>query len=408
MERLDSYDAKQHHSVVRDLIFTVDKEDKIIKFNEECEKISGFLRDDVLNKSFLDVLIPNEYDSQWKNILFFVRKNKLIDDFNLPIINRSGKNIMVSWSSFPIKDFGGKVEDIGFVGNIIKEKKEKVIKSSYKSNLDIENAEYFNEFEKVLKDFEKEKKQLEKKNLLLQKKLERKKEKNTNEKQIDPIGKSLYQVSDFFGGRKKKKEMHALFNELDQREKHLNNLEAKLEKDKQKITEQKKDLIKWRKKLEKLESEVESRIKWVENKEKAIESYIATNINENSTKSKLNDRLVEEYKYGTINNIDDCAAVVQRGIFKEVNSTLAELLGYNVSEIVEKSIFDFIIPEGFSGIEEYYLERLKGEDVFRYDTMLLTKDNVKISIEVNTKPIIFNGEKAEIAVFKKLKIHQTE
>ncbi len=405
MERIDNYNAKEHHSDTKDLIFTIDKEDKIIKFNEECEKISGFLKYDVLNKSFLDVLIPNEYNSQWKNILFFVRKNKLIDDFNLPIVDRSGKHIMISWSSFPVKDFGGKIGDIGFVGNIIQVKKENVIKSNYKSNIEGDKGDYFNEFEKVLKNFEKEKIQLEKKNLLLQKKLERKKGKNTDEKQIDPISKSLYQVSDFFGGRKKKEEMHAMFHELDQREKHLNKLEVKLEKDKQKITEQKKDLIKWRKKLEKLESEVESRIKWVENKEKAIESYIATNINEDSSKSKLNNQSIEEYKYGTINNIDGCAAVVQRGIFKEVNSALAELLGYKINEIVEKSIFDFIIPEGFSGIEKYYFERLKGENVSYYDTMLLTKDNVRLSIEVNTKPIILNGEKAEIAVFKKLKIH---
>jgi PAS domain S-box-containing protein len=313
---------------------------------------------------------------------------------------------MISWSSFPVKDFGGEVEDIGFVGNIISEKKENVIKSSPEHGINNDNADYFNEFEKIVKNLEKDKKQLEKKNLLLQKKLKGKKGTNLSEQQIDPKGNSQYHVSDFFGGGKKKQELHTLFLELDQREKHLNKLEVKLEKDKQKITEQKKDLIKWRKKLEKLESEIESRIKWVENKEKAIENYIAKNAEENSVKSKLSDEILEEYQSGTINKIDDCAAVVQRGVLKEVNSTLVELLGYKVSEIVEKSIFDFITPEGFSGIEKYYFKRLKGENVSVYDTILLTKDNVEVSIKVNTKPTIFNGEKAELIVFKKLNIQK--
>ena len=39
-------------------------------------------------------------------------------------------------------------------------------------------------------------------------------------------------------------------------------------------------------------------------------------------------------------------------------------------------------------------------DVSAYETTLLTKDNNKISVEINTKPTFYNGKKAEIAVIK--------
>ena len=90
------------------------------------------------------------------------------------------------------------------------------------------------------------------------------------------------------------------------------------------------------------------------------------------------------------------------GVLKRINDSFANLIGYEFKEIVDKSLFDFILPEGFSGIEEYYLNRLKGEDVSVYKTVLLTKNNEMISVEVYTKPTFFNGEKAEIAVVKKL------
>ena len=46
---------------------------------------------------------------------------------------------------------------------------------------------------------------------------------------------------------------------------------------------------------------------------------------------------------------------------------------------------------------------LKGETTSAYDTMFLTKENNKIFVEVDTKQILFDGDKAEIAIFKKIK-----
>ncbi len=100
--------------------------------------------------------------------------------------------------------------------------------------------------------------------------------------------------------------------------------------------------------------------------------------------------------------IQDSAVIIQRGILRHANSSFVDLIGYNVDEIIDKSLFDFIDPDGFVNIERFYLSRLKGEDVSAYKTVILTKGNNKISIEIDTKPTFFNGEKAEIAIVKKL------
>jgi len=103
-----------------------------------------------------------------------------------------------------------------------------------------------------------------------------------------------------------------------------------------------------------------------------------------------------------LDKIPQCAAVVQRGILKQINSSFAELIGFETDEIVDKDLFDFIAPEGLEDIEKYYLNRLKGEDVSTYNTIFLTKDDRRISVEISIKPVLHNGERADIAVIMDL------
>ncbi len=97
-----------------------------------------------------------------------------------------------------------------------------------------------------------------------------------------------------------------------------------------------------------------------------------------------------------------CAAIIQRGILKQINDSFAELVGFETDELMNKSLFDFIAPEGLAGLEKYYLNRLKGSDSYTYGTVFSTKDNSKILVEVSIKPTIYEGKKAEIAIIKEL------
>ena len=68
------------------LVLSIDRDGKIVKFNKECKQTSGYSKDEILNRQFFDFLIPDRYLKPWKNTLNSVRKNKLIDDFRLPLL----------------------------------------------------------------------------------------------------------------------------------------------------------------------------------------------------------------------------------------------------------------------------------------------------------------------------------
>jgi len=103
-----------------------------------------------------------------------------------------------------------------------------------------------------------------------------------------------------------------------------------------------------------------------------------------------------------LERIQDPAVVIQRGAFKEVSQPFADLLGYDAAEIVGKRLLDFVVPGGFSSIEKYYLQRLKGKSISGVEIMFLTKDDHKINVNLITKSITFNGEKIDVTIFKKL------
>ena len=97
------------------------------------------------------------------------------------------------------------------------------------------------------------------------------------------------------------------------------------------------------------------------------------------------------------------AAVVKRGILKQVNRPFVDLLGYDTNTLLDKSLLDFVAPEGLSGIEGYYLHRLKGKTISTYETVLLTNNNKKLRVKITMKPMIFNGEKADMVLIRNLK-----
>ena len=97
-----------------------------------------------------------------------------------------------------------------------------------------------------------------------------------------------------------------------------------------------------------------------------------------------------------------CAAIVKRGILKQVNRPFVELLGYDTKTILDKCLLDFVAPEGLPGVEGYYLNRLKSEVVTTYETVLVTSDNKKIRVKITMKPTIYDGEKADMILVRNL------
>jgi len=421
--------SKKHtRQLANNIVLSIDHNKRITKYNKECERILGYNKKEVLNRDIFDFLIPDSFVGQWNYMVDYSQKNKRIDEFKLPLLDKQGKEIFISWSCFPVKNAQGDLVDINLVGDIIsqiKEEKEPLIEFSEFETKEIpvdrhiddhikkEKSENYAELKKMIKNLKRKNSELEKENINFEKNLKTLKDsfehlKKKKDKQKRPkiqTDKSFHTFSELVGGKKEKQEYENMLKELDEREKILNDLESKLMKDKLKINEQVNEFKKWRKKLESLETEIENRQKELFEKENHITDKIKST-DDIIIEEKKEDKVLENHYI--IDKIPDSAVIIHRGILKQVNGSFADLIGYNIDEILNKSLFDFIIPENLSEVKEYYLNRLMGVDVSSFETTLLTKDNDKISVEINTKPTNFNGKKAEIAVIKTIKNKKEE
>jgi len=407
-----------HYPKIHDsLVLSVDKNERINKFNPECEKVFGYRKNEVLNRFVTDFFIPSRYLDQWRYLIEYSKINKLVDDFKIPFLTKSGKEIIIYWSNFPVKNDKGDLIDIGFVGNMILPIEENKTLFEYpKYEYDELNFARLSKEDKVddyltkvirkmkskNEDLLIKNKDLEKELKYYKKSLENYKELQGELKRSDSqLISGLNSFSKFFVGKKRRQEYENMMYDFDQRKKELNKLESKLRNEKIKINEKMNDFKIWREKLELLNDKLEDKWNELVNRENLLIEHPSYSVNLNNIMETESKDL--KYNYEIFDQIKDSAVIIQRGILRHVNSAFVNLIGYNVDEIVDKSFFDFIVPEGFLNVEKFFLSRLKGEDISTYETVILTKDNNKISIEVNTKPTFFNGEKAEIAIVKILK-----
>ena len=168
------------------------------------------------------------------------------------------------------------------------------------------------------------------------------------------------------------------------------------------------------KKLSKLEEEIEKRRRKLVEKEKSFREQLVSSIHRESYRSLstgVNNKIIysgekniEGKEYCKIlDEISECAAIIQRGTLKQINNSFAELIGYKIEEIVERSLLDFVVPGELAGIKKHHLDKLRGASRSSYETVFLTKENNKVAVEISTKLTSFNGKKADFSVFKKVK-----
>jgi PAS domain S-box-containing protein len=222
----------------------------------------------------------------------------------------------------------------------------------------------------------------------------------------EPNDKRHTFFSDPFGFKRQSKELKTQKQQLETRTKELDALQAELLKEQNTFNTRVKEFSKWREKLELLESAIETRRQELMQQEDVLLGKISPGAtekivsNEHQPAGNPESAILDNDE--TLDKIPQSAAIIQRGILKQINNPFLELLGYPPEEIVEKSFFDFIAVEGLADIEKYYLDRLKGDTVSMYKTIFATKDNHKISVEVDVKQTIYNGEKAEIAIITRV------
>ena len=211
--------------------------------------------------------------------------------------------------------------------------------------------------------------------------------------------------SDPFRIKKQRKELNSKQQQIETRLKKLEDFEAQLHKERSIFNARVEEFSRWREKLMNLESAIEKRRQELIKQEKnATSQHPAISQIKDTARVDFekNHEASLHFSDETLNKIPQSAAILQRGILKQINSPFEEMLGYPKDELVEKSFFDFIAFEGLGEIEKYYLDRLKGDNVTTYTTVFSTKNNQKIPVEVSIKQTVFNGEKAEIVIVTSL------
>jgi len=549
---------KENHLIAENsrnnLMLGLNRDGKIVQFDKGCQKLTGYTRNETLNKKIWDFLIPTSYITKWKELFDAAIKNEDIDDFEVPLKTSDGEEVLISWSGLPLENNKGSVRNICFIGkslenkqykkstetmkqdnnknmilhiqddnklvdiemdgfkkrmathpnklnNIIKDrskkhnkynkislKKEKnngrLVKknriifkkdrkniNSEKNSSDKNNTVYhdskkllslrFNKsvtkpeefgsmsktvkdlskkYEKLserLKELEKQDRKLKRKNKLLEKNLKNLKTHMKKDNKINLDTKSQYdkitvqktkkekysfkKLPSFFhdplGIKKKRGSFELRIHALDERAKGLGELEDQLLKERKIHDKRIAEFTAWKEKLLSLESEIEKRRRDIVELEDALRENLSSSsvsgdnldVVSSETEGELPDEtdLQEDY-HEILDKIPQSAVIVQRSIVKQINNAFAELIGFETQEIINKSLFDFIAPEGLADIEKYYLGRLKGDGNSAYVTIFSTKENGNILVEINVKPTTYNGEKAEIAVVKEIECHKED
>jgi len=389
------------------MVFSINKNEEIIQFNRECEKITGYSRAEVLGKNIFNFLISKDETDNWKKILDSIRKDNRANDIILSFLTKNVTKISVSCNTFPVNARGAEAGDICFVG--------KLIKSDYSTHgSSIEDLGNINQTSPEFDD-----KNLEE---IFSNGIVRSKEKENKQTNLHKIrssvrediknmfGRWMYLFFDTVGANKKKEELQAIARELDERRVLLNALEAELLEDKKELNKRRFEFSKWRDKLEFLEKEIEDRWVELENQEKLFRDHLISKKGlqlrhikgELDLSSASNVVGKVESRHLVLDRTPECTAVVYRGILMEANRSFVELLGYEMDEVLGKSLFDFVAPEDLEEIKRYYLNRLKGEEVSSFETFILGRDKKKINVEIDIKPSSYDGENVNIVVIKNL------
>ncbi len=215
--------------------------------------------------------------------------------------------------------------------------------------------------------------------------------------------------------KKKREEFKEMMQQLSERKQKLEKLETEMVLEKKEFKQKIQEFVNWREKLEKLEDEIEKRRQFLSEQETFLNQqydkvlsheleqpavYTQNIEQKQSEDTETKEGIVE--KDDLFNSLTVEAAVLQRGRIKKANKRLAQMLGYSEKELVGKHLVDFVGPTGLSGVEQHYMNRLKGVDDASYSTVFLSKDENEIPVNVHVKNGDFHGERAEIATFNEL------
>jgi len=369
------------------LVIGISKDGEIIQFNKECQIITGYTRGEVLRRKIFDLLIPKHSQKQWEK-MFDLAITKGVDNIKLPWKTREGNEILISWSSFPLETKEGLIKSICFIGKSIEMKA--YDKFSYDSQRDKLVTESEEEKEAIFTEVDKPIISEPSEPYEIGEKL------NDLRIKYDIINRKIKAIENETG--KPLSDLRDTFKGIDREDEYT----LKLNEDRKNFDKRIAEFSNYKEKLIELETEIEKRRNYVMEQEKSLRENILT-----KRSSLIKDENINLKEYSpNLDEILESAAVVRRGILKQINSSFADLIGFETDEILSRDFIDFVAHEGLANIEQYYLNRLKGIGDSTYDTIFTTKNKGNISVKIKIKPTIYKGEKAEITIVNQIENQQ--
>ena len=105
------------------IILVLSKDYRIIEWNHTAERIFGWKREEVLEKNYLDMFIPDKFRKGIIKDIKKVLKGKPTKDFENPVISRNGKKYHVSWNVSRLVNAKNQPTGIIAIGHDITERK---------------------------------------------------------------------------------------------------------------------------------------------------------------------------------------------------------------------------------------------------------------------------------------------
>ena len=105
-----------------------------------------------------------------------------------------------------------------------------------------------------------------------------------------------------------------------------------------------------------------------------------------------------EEKYRTlVENMDDGVAILLEGRISFANTSLCNIMGYPLEELVDKPFLSFVAPHDKDIVADYYRKRLAGEEVpNEYDLQAIRKDGSFPTLRISAETIEYQGTTATV------------
>ncbi|MGB8658402.1 MAG: response regulator [Candidatus Zixiibacteriota bacterium] len=109
-----------------------------------------------------------------------------------------------------------------------------------------------------------------------------------------------------------------------------------------------------------------------------------------------------EKKYSTIvEKGNDGIVIIQDGLVKFANSTIASVVCFDPVEIMGRPFIELVSPAYREIVSNRYQERIAGQEPpNRYEIELLSKDGKKILVEISASLIEYEGKPADMAIIR--------